>query len=175
VRILIVSALLFATAACAWAPPPATVAVPPPSPPPPVALVAPPPLPVAVAPSPVPPPPVAVAAPPAAPFPFAPFAGLGGPPPPGRLTLSNFSFDTAHVEAVVTAAPDCSVREGTTASDFVLPLNGTRVIEAVPGADVCWRRAIDPRTAAGAPPSTPGWSEWNRAYLSSGRSVDSRL
>jgi hypothetical protein len=174
VRILIASVLLFATASCAWAPPPAMVAAPPP-PPPPVALVAPPPPPVAVAPSPVPPPPVAVAAPEPGPFPFAELAGLVGPPPPGRLTLSNFSFDTAHVEAVVTAAPDCAVREGTTASDFVLPLNGTRIIESAPGADVCWRRAIDPRTAAGAAPSPPGWTEWNRAFLSSGRSVDSRL
>jgi hypothetical protein len=176
VRILIVSALLFATASCVWAPPPAMVAAPPPSPPPPVALVAPPPPPpAAVAPSPVPPPPVAVAAPEPGPFPFAQLAGLVSPPPPGRLTLSNFSFDTARVEAVVTAAPDCAARDGTTTSDFVLPLNGTRVIQAVPGADVCWRRAIDPKTAAGAPPSTPGWSEWNRAFLSSGRSVDSRL
>jgi hypothetical protein len=176
VRILIIGALLFATASCAWAPPPAMVAAPPASPPAPVALVAPPPPPpAAVAPLPVPPPPVAVAASAPVPFPFAPFAGLVGPPPPGRLTLSNFSFDTAHVEAVVTAAPDCAMREGTTASDFVLPLNGTRVIESVPGADVCWRRAIDPRTAAGAAPSTQGWTEWNRAFLSSGRSVDSRL
>jgi hypothetical protein len=176
VRILIVSALLFATASCAWTPPPAVVAVPTPSPPAPVALVAPPPPPPAlVAPAPALPPAVAVVAPAPAPFPFAPFAGLIGPPPAGRLTLSNFSFDSAHVEAVVTAAPDCAVRDGTTASDFVLPLNGTRVIEAVPGADVCWRRAIDPRTAAGAAPSTPGWTEWNRAFLSSGRSVDSRL
>jgi len=174
VRILIASALLFATASCVWAPPPAEVAAPPPSPPPPVALIAPPPPPAAVAPAPVPPP-LVLAAPAPAPFPFAPFAGLAGPPSPGRLTLSNFSFDTAHVEAVVTAAPDCAVREGTMASAFVLPLNGTRVIEAAPGADVCWRRAIDPRTAAGAPPSTPGWTEWNRAFLSSGRSVDSQL
>jgi hypothetical protein len=174
VRILIASALLFATASCAWAPPPAMVAAPPRSPPPPVALVAPPP-PTMVAPAPVPPPQVAVAAPAPAPFLFAPLAGLFWPPPAGRLTLSNFSFDTAHVEAVVTAAPDCTVREGTTASDFVLPLNGTRIIESVPGADVCWRRAIDPRTAAGAPPSTPGWTEWSRAFLSSGRSVDARL
>ncbi len=97
------------------------------------------------------------------------------PPIPGRLTLSNFSFDTARVEAVITGAPDCAVREGTTTSDFVLPLNGTRIIESVPGADVCWRRAIEPGRNARAAPSTPGWTEWNRAFLSSGRSVDSQL
>jgi len=96
-------------------------------------------------------------------------------PPPGRLTLSNFTFDNAHVEAVISGAPDCAVREGTTTSDFVLPLNGTRIIESVPGADVCWRRAIEPGTAPGAAPAAPGWTEWNRAFLSSGRSVDSQL
>jgi hypothetical protein len=91
------------------------------------------------------------------------------------LTLSNFSFDSARVETVITGASDCTPRAGTMMSDFVLPLNGTRVIEAASGADVCWRRAVDPRAAVGAPPSTPGWTEWNRAFLSSGRSIDSRL
>ncbi len=102
-------------------------------------------------------------------------ASCAWPPPPGRLTLSNFSYDHAHVQAVITPYPDCTVREGTAPSDFVLPLNGTRVIEAAPGADVCWRREIEPRTAQGAAPSTQGWTEWNRVFLSSARSVDSRL
>ena len=186
-RILIVSALLIATASCTWPPPPAEVAAPPPAAaavpapvPPPVALMA---LPPAVIPA---PPPVPVAAPPPpppmiapAPVVFAPFAWLFGPilapPPPGRLTLSNFSFDNARVEAVITGAPDCAVREGSTASNFVLPLNGTRVIQSVPGADICWRRAIEPGRNAGAVPSVPGWTEWSRVFLSSGRSVDSRL
>jgi len=172
VRILIVSALLTLTASCAWPPPAAEVAAPPPAPPPPVALIAPPPS---------PPPPVAIAAPAPAQFPVTPLDWLFGPilpmtpPIPGRLTLSNFSFDNARVEAVITGAPDCAVREGTTTSDFVLPLNGTRIIESVPGADVCWRRAIEPGKTAGVAPSTQGWTEWNRAFLSSGRSVDSRL
>jgi hypothetical protein len=145
-RILIVSALLVATASCAWPPPPDEVAVP--SPPP---LL------------------------------FAPLAWFfapmlpAPPPPPGRLTLSNFSFDNAHVEAVITGTADCAAREGTTTSDFVLPLNATRIIEAVSGSDVCWRRAIEPGTAPGAASSTAGWTQWNRAFLSSGRSVDSQL
>jgi len=124
--------------------------------PPPAVMPAPPPVAVAVAAPPPPPPP--------APVVFAPLAGLFGPPPSGRLTLSNFSFDTARIETVITGAPDCAAREGTTTSDFVLPLNGTRVIQSVPGADVCWRRAIEAGKNAGAPPSTPGWTEWNRAY-----------
>jgi hypothetical protein len=165
-RLLVLSAVLVATASCAWSPPPAEVAAPPPMPAP-IALIAPSP-PAAVASA--PPPPVAVAVP--APFPFMPLAGFFGPPPPGRLTLSNFTFDNAHVEAVITGAPDCAVREGTAISDFVLPLNGTRIIEAMPGTDVCWRRAVEAGTAPGA---APGWTGWNRVFLSSGRSVDSQL
>ena len=95
--------------------------------------------------------------------------------PPERLTLSNFSFETAHVQAVITGSPDCTASEGTAASDFVLPLNGTRIIEAAPGADVCWRRAIEPEAARGRAPPPPAWTEWNRAFLSSGRSVDAQL
>ena len=150
-RILLLSGVLLATASCAWTPPPAELAAPPPMPAP-IALVAPSP-PAVVAPAPPPPPPVAVAAP--APFPFMPFAGFFGPPRPGRLTLSNFTFDNAHVEAVITGAPDCAVREGTATSDFVLPLNGTRIIEAVPGADICWRRAVDARSARERPRQRP--------------------
>ena len=172
-RLLIVAAVLIATVSCAWQQPPAQVA----APPPPVALTAPPPPPVALA-APAPSPPLAPVATPA-PYPWTPFAWLFAPfvavPPAGRLTLSNYSFDSARVEAVIAGAPDCTVREGTTATDFVLPLNGTRIIQSVPGADVCWRRAIDPGVALGAPPSTPGWTEWNRVFLSTGRSVDSRL
>ena len=34
------------------------------------------------------------------------------PPPaqPGHLTLSNFAYDRAHVEAIVTPYPDCELR-----------------------------------------------------------------
>ena len=94
---------------------------------------------------------------------------------PGRLTLSNFSFDSAHVQTVITGAPDCTAAEGTAVSDFVLPLNGTRVVEGAPGADVCWRRAIEPETPPGRVALPPKWTEWNRAFLSSGRSIDSQL
>ena len=152
-RILIVSALLVATASCVLPPPPqAEVVLPSP-------------------------------APPAAPgfyvvnplaFLFAPLWPPGSLPP-GRLTLNNFSFDHARVQAVITSYPDCAVHEGTATSDFELPLNGTRVIEAAPGTDVCWRREIAPGTVQGVVPSTPGWTEWNRVFLSSAGVVDSRL
>lgn len=102
-------------------------------------------------------------------------ASCASPPPPGRLTLSNFSFDDARVEAVITGSAACAVREGAAISDFVLALNGTRVIETPPGSDVCWRRAIEPVKAPGVAASAPGWTQWYRAFLSSGRSVDSQL
>jgi hypothetical protein len=92
------------------------------------------------------------------------------------LTLSNYSFPSAHVEAVVTALPDCAKREGAPASavsDFVLPLNGTRIIMAPPGADVCWRYQLPPPSEA--KPGPARWSGWRRAYLGAGRPIDSAL
>jgi hypothetical protein len=152
VRILLISALLVATASCAWPPPPpAEMAGTSPPPPAPVFYV---------------------------PNPFALLLGAippGAPPPPGRLTLSNFTFEHARVEALITPYPDCALREGTAASAFELPLNGTRVIEAALGTDVCWRRQIEPAKDQDVAPSAPGWSEWNRVFTSSGRSIDSRL
>ena len=55
---------------------------------------------------------------------------LAPAPVPGRLTLSNFSYDGARVQAVITPYPDCQERAGTAISDFEIPLNGTRIIAA---------------------------------------------
>ena len=120
--------------------------------------------------------------PPAAPEPWF-YAPLGflftplNPASPGRLTLSNYSFENARVQAVVTGAPDCTAADASVISDFVLPLNGTRIIEGAPGTDVCWRRAIErgPEAAPQAAAAAPMWTEWNRVFVSSGRSIDSRL
>ncbi len=94
--------------------------------------------------------------------------------PSGRLKLSNFSYDTARVQAVVTKGRDCPASPGKTASDFTLPLNGTRVINPPPGADVCWRRALPAQAVQGTHPARP-WTEWNRAFTASGRIIDTRL
>jgi hypothetical protein len=112
------------------------------------------------------------------------FAWLPPPPPPltaqppaplpGRLTLSNFNYDRARVEAMLTPYPDCEIREGISSTNFELPLNGTRVIDTPPGADVCWRR-LEPPLAETPSPGVPRTTPWNRAFLSSGRIVDSRL
>jgi hypothetical protein len=91
--------------------------------------------------------------------------------PPPHLTLSNFRFEHAGVEAVVTANPDCSAHDGA-AIAFDLPFKATRVIDAPRGSDVCWRRV------GGAPGAAPGAApggEWHRAFTASGRSIDSEL
>ena len=190
-RILIVSVLLGLTAACAPPPPgaapgatPSASAIaaflaPPVGAATPIALVPAPAAsvpagPVAIAPAPPPGAPVVVPLPP-----WVPFGWLWGPEPGGRLTLSNFSYDTARVQAVLTNGPDCAVADPAAAADFVMPLNATRIIPTPAGVDVCWRREV-PATASaqvarGAAPAIPGWADWNRSYTGSGRFIDARL
>jgi hypothetical protein len=169
---LLIAALLGATASCAW--PPAQSAAPVPAGPPPVAA-APPPLAL------LPPPPAPAAPAPAVastvdyvPFPVLVARLINAPPPSGRLTLHNFAFDSARVQAVITSAPDCVVRQGMVVTDFVLPLNSTRVISTPPGADICWRREMTAPAATGTAVG-PSWTEWARVYTASGRYLDSRL
>jgi len=146
---------------------PVGVVVPVAAPRPPVVAAAPvtAPPPVVVAVSAPPPPPLIVI-----PLPF--FAALqSSPPPAGRLTLSNFNYDKAHVVAIVTRSPDCGVRvDGDAESIFELPLNGTRIIGTASGADVCFRREVE--ASEGSPRH---WSDWSRVYTSTGRSIDSQL
>lgn len=173
-RVLLVLALLGLTASCAWPPPqmpPEFAALMSLSPPPPGAA---PPAAMPTAPTPV------VAATPGAPvvdyvpLPLLYARWLNAPPPPGRFTLSNFSFPDARIQAVITADPDCAPPKGTAMTDFVLPLNGTRIIQVPAGSDVCWRRELSPVTVQGVPPAPP-WTEWNRAYTASRRFFDSRF
>jgi hypothetical protein len=107
------------------------------------------------------------------PPPPPPLTALPPTPRPGRLTLSNFAYDRARVEAMITPYPDCELREGMSTSNFEVPLNGTRVIDSPPGADVCWRR-LEPPLAENPLPGAPRVTPWNRACVS-GRNVDSRL
>jgi hypothetical protein len=87
-------------------------------------------------------------------------------PPPGQLTLSNYRFDHAAIEAMVTAAPDCGAPDPSMPpTAFELPFKGSRVIVAGPSADVCWRRQI----AGGQ------WTDWNRAFTGTGRFIDVQL
>jgi hypothetical protein len=146
VRILLASAVLAMTAACVMAPPPEAAASP-----------------------------QATAVPASSWWPFYPPSVQFFPPAPVRLTLSNFSYDAARVQILITPYADCAVRENTPTGDFVLPLNGTRIVEGLPGSDVCWRRAVAVEGDQARRSDTPGWSQWNRAYLTSGRSIDARL
>jgi hypothetical protein len=94
------------------------------------------------------------------------------PPPPGKLLLSNQDYGPSRVEAVITANPYCGVRAAgyVATSDFVLSPNATRIIVAPPGADVCWRRENGPDE-----PRPGQWSDWARAFVAGGKTVDSTI
>jgi hypothetical protein len=94
------------------------------------------------------------------------------PPQPGTLLLNNPHFGPTHVEAVITANPDCASRgPGYVSSyDFVLPNNATRIITVPPGDEVCWRRDRNPDQPV------PGeWSDWDRAYVAPGRTIEADI
>ncbi|HEY1299548.1 MAG TPA: hypothetical protein VGF07_03575 [Stellaceae bacterium] len=106
---------------------------------------------------------------------FALLCAAGCTPPPvqpGALQLSNLNFGPTHVEAVITANPDCAARGPGYLStlEFLLPPNSTKLIGAPPGADICWRRDRDP-----GQPVAGEWSPWGRAYVAPGRRIDANL
>jgi hypothetical protein len=171
--------LLALTASCAPPPPAAPT---PPAPvaaePAPIPLIAPsPPAPAVVTAQ--PPAPVVVAAGPAAPAPQTdympiPFLWqrmLMQPAPAGRLLLNNFSFETTSIQAVLAAQSVCAIGDGGVVTEFVLPPNGTRILPAPPGWDICWRRRLTPGEVKEIPPDGP-WTAWSRAYTGSGRFLD---
>jgi hypothetical protein len=90
---------------------------------------------------------------------------------PGSVLLSNTQFGPTEVEAVLTTRSDCAARgPGFISSQvFTIPNEGTRFIEAPPGADVCWRRVV------AGPKHSEEWSNWNLTYTYPGRSIDSDL
>lgn len=163
-RIPVVAALLGLAASCAAPPPEA--AAPPPVPPgtaaAPVPLVAP-----------APPPPSAAAPPPAReigyePMPLVWARMLTQPPPAGRLMLSNFSFEPTRIQAGLAAEPVCAIDNPAALIEFTLPPNGTRVLPAPPGTDICWRREL----MKGDPKQAGKWTAWNRAFTGPGRFLD---
>jgi hypothetical protein len=181
VRILAVSALLGLTASCTWTPPEAAVPLPSPV----VAVTAPVPI---VVPPPPPPPAVVVAEPPApvvvAAGPMAPARQieyvpvpdlwrrmLTKPAPAGRLMLNNFSFVPTRVQAIFASGPACAIGDAGAVTEFVLPPNGTRVVPAPPGLDICWRRERIVGEAKRTSPTGP-WTPWSRAYTGPGRFLD---
>jgi hypothetical protein len=91
---------------------------------------------------------------------------------PGTLLLSNRNFGPTHVEAVITANPDCGARGPGYVStlEFLLPTNATKFVNVPPGADVCWRRDRDPTQ-----PVAGEWSPWGRAYTAPGRRIAANL
>jgi hypothetical protein len=96
------------------------------------------------------------------------------PPQGGRLTLSNYSYRLADVEAILTRYPDCALHPGIVPMAFKLPLNSTWVIRTPAGSDVCWRRQLVPQQEAAAG-ARPGSSAWNRDHTAAGRFIESQL
>jgi hypothetical protein len=93
-------------------------------------------------------------------------------PEPGTLLLSNPDYGPTHVQAVVTANPDCATHGPGYVStfEFVLPNNATKSLDVPPGAEICWRRDRDPEQPV------PGqWSPWDRAYVAPGSTIDANL
>ena len=179
VSVLLGPGLLALTASCASPPPEAA----PPLPSPavavtaPVPIVAPPPAPAVVAAE--PPAPVVVAAgpaPPAREIEYVPVPDLWRrmltrAAPAGRLMLNNFSFEPTRVQAVYVSGPACAIGDAGAMTEFVLPANGTRVVPAPPGIDICWRRELIAGETKEIPPTGP-WTEWSRAYTGPGRFLD---
>ncbi len=94
------------------------------------------------------------------------------PVQPGTLLLSNLNFGPTHVEAVITANPDCGARGPGYVStfEFLLPNNATKSLDVPPGAEICWRRDRDP-----SQPVAGQWSGWDRAYVAPETTIDANL
>ena len=87
-------------------------------------------------------------------------------PPPGQLTLSNYRFDHAPVQAVMVAGPNCTPADASAPpTSFDLVFKGSRILVAAPSSDICWRRQL----------ADGRWTPWNRAFTASGRFIDSQL
>jgi len=85
---------------------------------------------------------------------------------PGQLTLSNYRFTDANIQAVMATGPDCMPADPSASlAAFDLPFKGSRVIAAAPNSDVCWRRQL----------ADGQWTDWSRAFTASGRYVDAQL
>ena len=94
------------------------------------------------------------------------------PPQPGTLLLNNPHFGPTNVEAVITSNPNCASRGPGYVStlEFVLPSNATKIIDVPPGDEICWRRDRDP-----SQPVAGQWSDWDRAYVEPGATIDADL
>lgn len=94
------------------------------------------------------------------------------PPQSGTLLLNNPHFGPVNVETVVTSNPDCASHGPGYVStrEFMLPNDATKIIDVPSGTEVCWRRDRDP-----SQPVAGQWSDWDRAYVEPGTTIDADL
>jgi hypothetical protein len=88
------------------------------------------------------------------------------------LTLDNPYWDRVNVEAVITNDTDCNNRgPGYVATkEFVMTKDHTHDIVAPNAEIICWRHDRDPNN-----PVKGDWSDWSRATLFPGQSVETDL
>ena len=88
------------------------------------------------------------------------------------LTLKNPYWGQVNVQAVITTSTDCSNRGAgyVTTKEFVMTKNHSHDIVAPNAEMICWRHDRDPNN-----PVKGDWSDWSRATLFPGQSVETDL
>ena len=88
------------------------------------------------------------------------------------LTLNDPFWGHVNVQAVITTSTDCDNRGAgyVTTKEFVMTKNRTHDVVAPNAEMICWRHDRDPNN-----PVKGDWSEWSRATLFPGQSVETDL
>ena len=88
------------------------------------------------------------------------------------LTLKDPYWGQVNVQAVITTSTDCNNRGSgyVTTKEFVMTKNHTHAIVAPNAEMICWRHDRDPNN-----PVKGDWSDWSRATLFPGQSVETDL
>ena len=88
------------------------------------------------------------------------------------LTLNDPYWPRVNVEAVITNSTDCDNRGAgyVATKNFVMTKGTTHDIDAPNAEMICWRHDRDPNN-----PVKGDWSDWSRATLFPGQSVETDL
>jgi len=88
------------------------------------------------------------------------------------LILNDPYWSRVNVQAVITTSTDCDNRGAgyVTTKEFVMTKNHSQDIVAPNAEMICWRHDRDPNN-----PVKGDWSDWSRATLFPGQSVETDL